>query len=145
MTTRNLLCQRGFTIVSAIFLLVVLAGLGAAIASISTMQHTSSALDVQGARAYQAARTGVEWGVYRQLIPPNSCAAATSFVPPAPTLSAFTVTVTCVSVTNANAAPPITVYQITSNACNLPNVAEPKCPGVSGGADYVERQLQVTL
>jgi len=145
MTTQDRLRQRGFTIVSAIFLLVVLAGLGAAIANISTLQHTSSAMDVQGARAYQAARAGVEWGVYRQLIPPASCAGATSFVPPAPTLSTFTVTVTCTSATNNNAAPPITVYQITSNACNLPNAAEPKCPGVSGSADYIERQMQVSF
>lgn len=144
MTSRYRLRQRGFTIVSAIFLLVVLAGLGAAIANISALQHTSSALDVQGARAYQAARTGVEWGVYRQLIS-ASCGSATSFTPPAPTLSSFTVTVTCIPTTYANATPPITVYQVTSNACNLPNVAEPKCPGVSGGADYIERQVQVSF
>lgn len=134
--------QSGFSLVTAIFLLVVLAGLGAAIVNVSTMQHTSSAMDVQGARAYQAARAGVEWGVYRQLIG-TSCAGATSFVPPAPTLSAFTVTVTCTSVTNNNAAPPITVYQITSNACNQP--AAGSCPGASGGVDYIERQMQVSF
>lgn len=134
--------RSGFALVTAIFLLVVLAGLGAAIVNVSTMQHTSSALDVEGARAYQAARAGVEWGVYRQLIS-ASCVGATSFVPPAPTLSTFTVTVTCTPVTSAE--PPITVYQITANACNQPAVAEPRCPGVGGGADYIERQMRVSF
>ena len=50
--------QRGFTVVTAIFLLVVLAALGGFIATISTTQHIGSALDVSGARAYQAARSG---------------------------------------------------------------------------------------
>jgi MSHA biogenesis protein MshP len=56
---------RGFTIVSAIFILVVLAALGAFIVNISTNQQIGSALDVQGERAYHAARAGVEWGVYK--------------------------------------------------------------------------------
>ena len=68
---------RGFGIVTAVFLLVVLAGLGAALVNLSTVQHTASALDVQGARAYQAARAGIEWGLYRQLRN-NSCAAPSS-------------------------------------------------------------------
>lgn len=133
-------CQRGFTVVSATFLLVVLAALGAAILSISAMQHTSSALDVQGSRAYQAARAGIEWGMYRQLIN-GSCAAAVSFVPPAPTLSAFTVTVGCVKYSGAT--PSLDVYRITSTACNQPSNGN--CPGAAGSMNYVERQLQVTL
>ena len=56
---------RGFAIVSAIFILVVLSVLGAAMVSLSTSQHLGSAQDVQGARAYQAARSGVEWGLYQ--------------------------------------------------------------------------------
>ena len=55
---------RGFALVSAIFILVVLAALGAFIVSISTSQQIGSALDVQGVRAYQAARAGIEWGLY---------------------------------------------------------------------------------
>ncbi|MCX7156856.1 MAG: pilus assembly PilX N-terminal domain-containing protein [Rhodocyclales bacterium] len=61
-TTKRL---RGFAIVSAIFILVVLAALGAFIMSISTSQQIGSALDVQGVRAYQAARAGLEWGLYK--------------------------------------------------------------------------------
>ena len=57
--------SRGFAIVSAIFILVVLGALGAFIVNVSTNQQIGSALDIQGVRAYQAARAGVEWGIYQ--------------------------------------------------------------------------------
>lgn len=137
--------QRGFSLVSAIFLLVVLAGLGAAMAYFSTMQHAASALDIQGTRAYQAARAGVEWGLYQSLIP-NSVpcpVGPTSFVPAAPTLSSFTVTVRCANTTFVGADPPILVRRLTSSACNQP--AGGNCPGAGGTADYVQREVQVTF
>jgi hypothetical protein len=85
---------RGFAIVSAIFILVVLAALGAFMVTISSSQQVGSALDVQGVRAYQAARAGIEWGLYRQLRD-ESCSSATSFSPAASSLSGFTVSVAC--------------------------------------------------
>lgn len=134
-------CQRGFSIVSAIFLLVVLTALGAAMLTFSTVQHTSSAQDMQGTRAYQAARAGIEWGAFKQLNPlAASCfASPVSFVPQAPTLSSFTVTVTCASFTSSG----VTVYRIQSTACNQP--AGGSCPGTPGGVFYIERRMEVTL
>ena len=133
--------QRGFSIVSAIFLLVVLAGLGAAMRTFSSAQHTSSAQDMQGTRAYHAARAGIEWGAFKLLNPAAGCFTTnpTSFVPPAPTLSSFTVTVTCETFTASG----VTVYRIQSTACNKPLAGN--CPGTPGGISYIERQLQVTL
>jgi MSHA biogenesis protein MshP len=136
--------ERGFSLISAIFLLVVLAALGAAMANLSVMQHTGVAMDVQEARAYQAARAGVEWGLYNSLIdnaggcPTNP----TSFVPAAPTLAGFTVTVRCISTTNANTTPQITVRQLTSTACDQPVGGH--CPAGGGAADHVKR-IQVTF
>jgi hypothetical protein len=57
-------------------------------------------------------------------------------------LSAYRVTVTCVKY--AGATPDLDVYQIESTACNQPDGAG-ACPGMAGGAHYIERQLQVTL
>ncbi len=133
---------RGFSLVSAIFLLIVLAALGGAIAHIASIQHTESALDVQGARAYQAARAGIEWGLFQQLR--NNVCNGASFVPSAPTLKAFTVTVTCDSTPFPYADPPLTVVQIQATACNQP-AANGTCPGSGGGTYYVERQLRVRL
>jgi Tfp pilus assembly protein PilX len=92
---RPMVSQRGFSLFSAIFLLVMLSALGAAIVKVTSSSQIASALDIQGERAYQAARTGIEWGLYRQLRG-ESCVAATSFALPAgSTLAGFTVTVSC--------------------------------------------------
>jgi MSHA biogenesis protein MshP len=131
----------GFAIVSAIFILVVLAALGAFILSISTSQQMGSMLDVQGVRAYHAARTGIEWGLYRQLRD-GSCpgtGAPTSFSPAAATLSGFTITVTCSAAADTHDGP--TVYTIISTACNSAG----SCPSAAPGTLYVERRLEVSF
>src|SRR5207237_9768874 len=64
--------QRGFSLVAAIFLLVVLALMGALIASVTGMQQASGQLDVSGVRAYQSARAGVEWAAYPVLDPAHT-------------------------------------------------------------------------
>ncbi|MES2236682.1 MAG: agglutinin biogenesis protein MshP [Pseudomonadota bacterium] len=155
--------MQGFAIVTAIFILVVLAALGAFIVSISTNQQIGTALDIQGVRAYQAAKSGVEWGIYQIEATPaynfsygtpavavgkansnvRACPASpTSFVPTAPTLAAFTVTVTCVATVDANNGP--TVFQVISTACNQP--AGGICPNNAPiSPDYVERRIEVTL
>lgn len=136
--------KRGFGLISAIFLLVVLAALGAAMANLSVMQHNEVSMDMQGARAYQAARAGIEWGLYKALIDnAGACPASpTSFVPAAPTLSGFTVTVRCQSTTNVNTTPQITVRQLTATACDQPVGGD--CPASGGAADHVKR-IQVTF
>lgn len=121
---------RGFSLLSAIFLLVVLAGLGVAIIKVSTAQHTSSALDVLGAQAYQAARAGIEWALYQKLQSPSSntycndpaaSSTTTSFALPSgptsspSTLGKFTVTVTCtLTQYPTTATTPMSVVSITA-------------------------------
>ena len=72
--------QRGFSLISAIFLLVVLAGLGAAMVSFSTAQNQSQAMDVLGSRAYQAANAGIEWAAFNIALNPGGPGNVT-FVP----------------------------------------------------------------
>ena len=55
--------QRGFAAIAAIFLVVVLAALGGFMLTFSNTQQLTSAQDVQGSRAYWAARAGLEWGI----------------------------------------------------------------------------------
>ena len=133
--------QDGVGLASAIFLLLVLGGLTVFLLNMSGLQHSSSALDLQGARAYQAARAGIEWGVYRAL-QDTSCAPQSSFAL-AGELSEFTVTVVCVPTpyTEVNPAPK-TVYSLRATACNRPVAGD--CPGVVGSF-YVERQLEALI
>ena len=135
----------GFAIISAIFILVVLAALGGFVLHMSAGQQMGSALDLQGVRAYQAARAGLEWGLYRQLRA-GSCAGATSFVPAASSFAGFTVTVDCVATADPGGFSGPTVYTITATACNQPNAAEPLCPNTtSPGSLYVERRISVSF
>lgn len=142
--------QRGFALATAIFLVVVLAALGAFIVTVSGLQHTSSARDVVGSRVYQAARAGIEWGAYRVLRQgsPGVCPADTAIPMPAGTdLAGLTVNVRCAR-TEADEGTrliatgnPVEVYVITATACN-----QPPCPNEANpGPAYVERQLQAVL
>lgn len=143
MVTINHKMQRGFSLISAIFLLVVIAALGTFAVTLSTTQQQSAALDVLGARAYQAARAGIEWGAY-QVLPQSGAAFATACRPgptsqvvsPLPnTLVGFSVNVECSSTPHSEAAATITVYQLTSTATQ----------GTAATPDYVERQMMVTI
>lgn len=135
--------SRGFSLISAIFLLVVIAALGAFAVTLSTTQQQSAALDVLGARGYQAARAGVEWGAYQVLRNPAgiNCpvggASNPVVMPAAPsTLAIFAVDVSCWSYAPlSEAAATITVYQLTSTATQ----------GAPATPNYVERQLSVTI
>ena len=132
---------RGFSVAAAVFLLVVLAALAAFLLTVGGLQQTSSTLDLQGTKVYQAARAGIEWGVY-QALRNGSCVASSSFALPG-ALSEFTVTVQCTQTAydeiSAGATPKI--YSIVATACNRPS---PNCPGTVGSL-YVERQLQATV
>lgn len=128
---------RGFSIITAIFLLVVLSALGVALVSISTMQHAESALDVQGARAYQAARAGMEWGVYQQRIN-GICEPSNSFALPANgALSGFSVTVRC-----TQAAGALPRFQVIATACNRPVGSVCATANATNNPDYVQRVVQ---
>jgi len=132
--------QEGFSIVSAIFLMVILAALGAFMVSLSSTQHTASALDVQGARAYQAARAGIEWAAYQGIrnAPAFACAtagASTDAINFAGDLASFTTTVACVSAAHDEGGNTVRVYSITSTARS----------GIAGSVHYTERVLTLTV
>jgi MSHA biogenesis protein MshP len=129
--------ERGFALPTAIFLLVVLAALGAYMVTLSRTSHLTSALDVQGARAYQAARAGIEWAAWQVIRPPAPAACPTS--PPTvvldATLAAFTVTVECIRSDAIDGADTVSSYQIIATAT----------AGAADEPDYVERRIQAVF
>ncbi|CAB1367602.1 pilus assembly PilX N-terminal domain-containing protein [Denitratisoma oestradiolicum] len=150
--------QSGFTIVSAIFILVVLAALGAFILVVSTTQQIGSAYDVQGARAYQAARAGIEWGIYQtwSSSPAGRAGAAactsTTLAFAGTTLHEFRVTVSCVATPDPAGMGGPTVFTVIAVACNRPNL-DGSCSDANGNANsasagsfgYIERRVTVTI
>ena len=138
MTGRGL--QRGFSIITAIFLLVVLSFLGIAMVSFSTSQHQSSAMDVMGSRAYQAARAGIEWAAYKvvnepqpALAPPGSNINLGSL---GGTLAPFSVTVNWSAASHVEGASTIWIYDV---------VAVAQTGGSSGDPNYIERVVSVKM
>jgi len=134
--------QRGFSLVSAIFLLVVLAGLGAMMVTFSTAQHQGMAMDVLGSRAYQAANAGVEWAAYNIETNPG-VPGAVNLVPGTGTalggnLAPFAVAVSYTAASATEGTDVVWAYDITSTASGL-NGAVP------GSADYVERVINVKM
>jgi len=146
--------QAGAGLVTAIFLLVVLAGLAAALVSIFATQRQSSALDEQGARAYQAARAGIEWGVFRRstdganYCPPAAAASSRTDSFPLPagsSMAGFVLTVTCSMVPGPASENPdidLSRWTIRATACTT---AGASCPAATNSRDYVERVIEVQL
>jgi MSHA biogenesis protein MshP len=138
--------QRGFSLVSAIFLLVVLAALGAAMVTFSTTQNQSMVMDVMGARAYQAANAGIEWAAYNiELSPGVSSPAAKVFSPTvtplAGDLAPFTVVVGYDATPHSDAvmagAGVVTVWSYT--------IAASAAYSTPGASNYVERVVNAKM
>lgn len=133
--------QCGFVLPTAIFLLVVLATLAVYMTTLSRTSHLSGALDVQGARAYQAARAGIEWAAWQVNDPqgaqpqPTPCPASPAALNLGGTLAAFTVTVECSRSLETDGAATVAVYRVTSTAS----------AGVAGEVDYVERRIEAVF
>lgn len=125
--------QCGFALVTAIFLLLVLAALGAFMLTFSSTQHQDSAMDVQGSRTYWAAKGGIQWAVSRLQPPATACPAPSSTL----TLDGFTVTVNCASNPYAEGTDTKTIFWVESTA-------SPQGSSV-GNLGYTERVLSAFI
>ena len=123
---------RGFSLVAVLFLIVVIAALGAFAVRIGAGQQQTVNLALLGARALAAANSGVEWGA-NQAVKYGSCAGTTLNLSEA-ALSGFTVTVTCASSAHAEGGSTVTVFRINARAQ----------AGTYGTPDYVSRQVFAT-
>jgi MSHA biogenesis protein MshP len=136
--------QHGFAAIAAIFLVVVLAALGGFMLTFSNTQQLTSAQDIQGSRAYWAARAGLEWGLAKVPADPALCPATTlaSLVPTAGTpvllsgVDGFTLAIQCARNVYAEGADSVVIYQLNV-------VAHTDGPAV-GSVGYIERSLSAS-
>jgi len=137
--------QKGFSLVSAIFIVVVLAALGSYMVTIGGANRATTSAALQGARAYQAARTGIDWATYTitraadQATARNNCnniINPASFSPASPVLVGFNITLDC-SFTghNQQGTDNVTVYRLTAVATS----------GSYGDADFVQRRISAII
>jgi MSHA biogenesis protein MshP len=126
---------RGFAIMSAIFLLIVLALLGAMIVALSSTQQIGHARDLLGSRAYFAARAGLEVATY-QVLRNSSCATTSTLPALAGSAEGFVVQIGCsASAPIDEGGNSVVVYKLTSTATR----------GTLGAVDYVDRQVEAVV
>ena len=118
--------QKGFSIVTAIFILLVLTVLGGFMVTMSGTQSRTSLWALQGAQAYHAARSGLEWGGFQALVN-NACNPSTTL-----TVEGFTVTLAC------QPQGPFSEGGQTYSVYHLTSLAE---WNTYGSAEYISRQL----
>ena len=132
--------QLGFSLVSAIFIIVILALIGSYIISLSALTNQSISLSSLGVKAYYAAKSGLEWGAYSVAPlggagPYNCPAASTNLSLTQGGLSGLSVTVTCVANSFTEHGITYKVFQLRSTGTY----------GVAGNADFASRQLYMTI
>lgn len=125
--------QNAFSLVPALFLLVVLAALGLVAVRLAGVQQQTVVLAMQSGRAYAAARSGVEWSAY-QALNNGSCAAATLSLTEGG-LAGFTVETDCSSTSHTEGPNNVNVYVIDAFAWS----------GSYGNPDYVSRRIRSTV
>lgn len=126
--------DRGFGLVMAIFVLVVLATSGLAMVSLAGVQRRTASLSLQALRAGQAARSGLQWAVHNAVVS-GACPASTTLTLTEGGLQGFTVQVRCTSTTHVEAATTSTIFEIDA-------VGE---YGAFGSADYARRRVRASL
>src|SRR5690606_13138551 len=117
--------------VAALFLILVIAGVVAAMARLAATQHSTSSLALQQARAYQAARAGLEWGIARAL---NRQDCKTVEPVTASGLEGYRVSVYC--------GDPNPVPDAGTELLGLTATAEYSQPG---SPDYIQRKLETVV
>jgi MSHA biogenesis protein MshP len=138
----NLRRQKGFTLVTAIFLLVVLAAVGSFMVTIGGTQRTTSVAAVQGARAFQAARSGIEWAIYsivNAADPVDACnntVDPSSFTTSVSGLNGFTVSLACTPTTHSEAG---------TNNVNVFVISSTATFSTYGNLDFVQRRISATI
>lgn len=124
--------QKGFALPAAIFVVVIIALMVAAMVRLGAGQTASVNQGLLASRAYWAAQSGLEWGLY-QVSANGSCNASSTM-----DIGVFQVTVTCVSQSFQEAgATSVQTFQINAAAStkNM-SVDDP---------DYVYRASQVEM
>jgi len=124
---------RGFALVPALFLLVVLGALALVAVRVGTGQQHAVTMDLLQSRALAAAGAGIEWGAYRALN--GSCAASTTLNLTEASLNGYSVVVTCVGTAFLNGAATNNSYVIKAAASF----------GTYGQPSYVHRVVSATF
>jgi MSHA biogenesis protein MshP len=130
--------QSGFSLVTAIFLIVIIALVAGFMVTIGSIQKTTSAFSIVGSRAQFAAVSAVEWAAHQVLNVgggPACFASPTTFAVSGGASGNFNVTLTCT-------ATPVTEGTANYSVFDIDAVAE---FGTSGQEDYFSRSISASV
>ncbi|HXH54485.1 MAG TPA: hypothetical protein VNK03_01925 [Gammaproteobacteria bacterium] len=130
--------QKGFSLVSAIFIIVILSLIGSYIVGLSALTNASTNLSGLGVKAYYAAKSGLEWGAYTATpvnCPLSPAMSSTTLTFTQGGLSGLLATVTCTSNSFTEHGATYRIFQINATGQY----------GESNNPDHVSRQLYMTL
>ncbi len=120
----------GFILITVLFLIAVLAVMAVVMSSTTSVQNINTTYSLQQARAFAAARSGLDYGIERA-VSANACASSSVTLPGIN----FNVTVSCSATVVNEAGISSTVYQIASTAST----------GTFGNVGYVTRTVRATV
>jgi len=123
---------RGFSLITTLFLLVVVSGLASYLVNLSISQQYTAALTVSALRGRHAALSGLEWVAYRIKNVASSCPA----VPSSMTIEGFDVALT--SCTESSVTEGLATYSLFDVTVSAER-------GAFGDADYVNLAIRATL
>ncbi len=127
--------NKGFALVTALFLLVILASVAVFTVNISGMNRTTTSFSIQGMRAYFAARSGLEWALYEVTNNPAICPVNTILNLSQGSLQGFQVNITCTVTSFTEGVNNLNIFSLNSFASK----------GTFGGLDYVSREMQASV
>lgn len=127
--------QRGFSLVSAIFIVVVVAMIAGFMVNLGNVQRATPVLGLMGQRAGAAAASGMEWAIATVLATGACPVAGTSFGFAGAALENFTATIGCSATPLVEGARSYTVYQLTVTAE----------AGQEGAEDHFRRRLTASV
>lgn len=133
---------RGFALPAAVFIVVVVGAAALAMGQLGATQAGSLSLEIQASRAYWAARSGIDWGVYKinNEAVGSACFANQTLSNMGGALASFSVVVSCEKreYKEANPTPAANLFSYTITA-------QATYGGSPSNADYVFKQLQATV
>lgn len=139
---RTRLRSTGMALISAIFLIVVLIGVGVAMMNLSNVEHDTASKAILAAKVYYGARAGVDWGI-QQSIAASSCVggAGTTINLTTGSLNGVNVTVTCGAALQGASTCGLT----GTSTCQTYYLTSVATTGALGTLNYAERRIEATV
>ncbi len=138
----------GAALVGAIFLLVVLAAVGAYMLTLSGVEQSTTNRALLAARAHYAARAGIEWGIHRArnasstMCPLSPAVSTTSFALTDTGFDGFSIAVGCTHTAHNEAIPFGSGQAVNFSVFYLTSTATHRSPG---DLEHAERRVEAVV